>query len=118
MEAGPNTSIRHLVGKGCHVLPATSDPGGSRAGDRNLRDVLAPERRFDDTRESTAHDTMCAWILGVHRGVIDRLPGCFTVSSRIVINIAIANCSDRSPEIVMVLGIENGDVSVVEANCH
>src|SRR5689334_17713227 len=98
MEAGPNASIRYLVGKGCHVLPATSDPPGSRAGDCDLWDVLTPECRFDDPREGTAHDTMCAWILGVHRGIIDRLPSCFTVSSRIVIDIAIANCSDRSPE--------------------
>src|SRR5258708_37565273 len=103
MEAGPDASICNLFGKGCHVGPTMDDAGGRRACQRDLGDVLASQDRLDDGCDAAALDAMRARVLRMHRCVGERLPSCFTIGGRVAIDIAVANCRDWPPEIVMVL---------------
>src|SRR5260370_1096810 len=57
-------------------------------------------------------------IFRVHRRVVDRLPSRLTVSGRVAINIAVANCRYWPPEVVMVFGVEHSYERVVEPNRH
>ena len=59
---------------------------------------------------------MRARVFRVHRRVVDWLPTRLTISGRIAINIAVSNCRDWPPEIVMVLGVEHSDKRLVETN--
>src|SRR4249919_3345397 len=52
---------------------------------------------------------MGARVFRMHRRVGDRLPRRLTVGGGVAIIIAIANCRNRSPEVVVVLGIQHGD---------
>jgi hypothetical protein len=118
MEAGPDTSICNLFGKGRHVGPTVGYAGCHRAGYRDLGDVLGSERRLDDTRDGTAQDAVRARVFRVHRRVVDRLPSRLTVGGRVAIVIAVANCRDGPPEVVMVLSVEHSYERVVEPNRH
>src|SRR6266849_1157575 len=114
MEAGPDASICNLFGKGCHVGPTVGDAGCRRACNRDLGDLSGPKNRLDDTRDAAALDAMRARVFRVHRRVGDRLPGCHNIRGRVAIDIAVTNCRDRPPEVVMVLGVQYGDDRVVE----
>jgi predicted ATPase len=56
---------------------------------------------------------MRARILGVHGGVDEWHPGCITHGRFIAVCITVANCRQRPPEIVVVLGVEHGNQRVV-----
>src|SRR5215471_231324 len=116
MEAGPDTSIRNLIGKGRHVGKAMGHAGCSSACYRDLRNVLSSERRLNDARDGATKDAVCARVFGVHRRVIDRLPSRLAFRDVIAVNIAVTDGSDRSPEVVMVLGVEHSYERVVEAD--
>src|SRR5262249_10790956 len=103
MEAGPDASIRNLVGKGRHVGPTVGHAGCGGAGHRDLGDFRGSEHRLHDTRNGAAEDTMRARILRMHRRIINWLPGRLTVGSRVVVDITVANSSNRPPKVVMVL---------------
>src|SRR5260370_25415888 len=118
VEAGPDASIRNLFGKGRHVGPAVGHAGRGGARHRDLGDVHGSERRLDDRRDGAAEDAMCARIFRMHRRVVDRLPGHLAICGRVAINIAVANRGDRSPEVVMVLGVKHRHQRVVEPNRH
>ena len=55
---------------------------------------------------------MGAWIFGMHRRVVDRLPGCLAFGGGVAVDIAVADGRDRAPERVLVLGVQDGDHSV------
>jgi hypothetical protein len=97
MKASPNAGVCHFIGKLRHIGPAMGDAGSCCAGDSDIRNVLASKSRLDDSGDSSAHDAMRARIFRMHRRIVERLPGCLTVSSRVVVDIAVANCGDRSP---------------------
>src|SRR5262245_47979899 len=118
MKPRLNTGIRYLIGKGRHIRPAMSHPWSSWAGNRNLRNVFGSERRLDDARDSTAGDAMGTRKFGMHWRIVDWLPRRLAISRGVVVDIAIANGRDWAPEIVMIFGIEHGDVSVVQTNRH
>src|SRR5579863_9484037 len=61
---------------------------------------------------------MCAGVLRVHRRIVEWLPSCLAICIRVGINIAVANCRDWPPKVVMVLGVEYSDIRVIEANRH
>src|SRR3981081_2755419 len=44
------------------------------------------------------------------------LPGCLTIGGRVAIDIAVANCRNRPPEVVMVFSVQHSDDRVVESN--
>ena len=50
----------------------------------------------------------------MHQRVGERLPSRNAICRRIAVNIAVANCRDGSPEILMVFGIQHRDQCVVE----
>src|SRR5271168_876632 len=102
MEPGPDASICNLFGKGRHVGPTVGYAGCRRASPRDLGDVHGSERRLDDPRDGAAGDAMRARVFRVHWRVVDRLPSRLTISGRVAINIAVANCSDWAPKVVMV----------------
>ena len=52
-----------------------------------------------------ALDAMGAGVFRVHRRIGNGLPGRITIGGRIAIDVAIANCRNRSPEVVMVLRV-------------
>src|ERR1700730_15482267 len=52
------------------------------------------------------------------QSVGDRLPGRLTISSRVAVDIAIADGRDRPPEIVMVLGVQHGDGRIRDPDRH
>ena len=116
MEASPDAGICHLFGKHRHVRPTVGYARGRWTCYSNLRNLLCSESCPDDACDGAAEDAMRAWVFRVHRRVSDRLPSCITFGGRVGIDIAIANCRDRSPEIVVVLGIEHGDQCVVDRN--
>ena len=91
-------------------------PGSRRVCQCDLGEVLGSEHRLDDAGYGAALDAMRARIFRVHRRGADRLPGCVTISGRVAINIAVANGRNRSPEVVMVLGVQYRDDRVVQAN--
>src|SRR5882672_5684851 len=105
MEAGPDASVCNFFGIGRHVGPTVGYTRCRRAGRRDLGDVEGSERRLDDTRDAATQDAMRARVFRMHRRWRDRLPGCLTIGIRIAVDIPVANCRDRSPEVVMVLGI-------------
>src|SRR5437870_3419851 len=100
MEAGPDASICNLFGESRHVGPAVDYAGCRRASHCDFGDVHGSERRLDNTCDGAAKDAMRARVFRVHRRVVDRLPSSLTVSGRVAINIAIANCRDWPPEVV------------------
>src|SRR5215813_4295909 len=55
-------------------------------------------------------------VLRVHRRGVDRLPRWIAISIRVAINVAVANCCDWPPEIVIVFGVEHSDERVVKPN--
>src|ERR1700681_3070360 len=65
---------------------------------------------------STALTTAATLPLWMHRRGGERLPGCLTIGGRVAIDIAVANCRDRPPEVVMVFGVQHSDDRVVESN--
>src|SRR5258708_139113 len=118
MEARPYTGICNLFGVSRHVGEAVGYAGRRRACHRDFRDQSASERRLDDTRDGPAQDAVRTRVFRVHRCAGDRLPGCLTIGGRIAIDIAVANCRDRPPEVVMVLGVQYSDKRVVEPKRH
>src|SRR5450631_2033585 len=118
MEAGPDASICNLFGKGRHVGPTVGYAGCRRACQRDLGDVLASQHHLDDGCDAAALDAMRARVFRMHRRVGDRLPGCLTIGGRVAMDIAVANCGDRPPEVVMILGVQHSDNCVVEPNRH
>src|SRR5215470_4795051 len=118
MEAGPDASIRNLVGKGRHVGPTVDQAGCGGAGHRDLGDFRGSEHRLHDTRNGAAEDTMRARILRMHRRIINWLPSRLTLGSRVVVDITVANSSNRPPKVVMVFGVEHRDQRLVEPNRH
>ena len=60
MEAGPDTSIRNLMGKGRRVGKAVGHAGCRSARYRDLGNVLGSERRLNDARNAAAEDAMRA----------------------------------------------------------
>ena len=52
---------------------------------------------------------MCTRVFRMHRRRADRLPGGVPFGGRIVVEIAVANGSDRTPELVLILGVEHGN---------
>jgi hypothetical protein len=54
MKAGPDASIGHLFGKGCHVGPAVGYTRRHWACHCDFRDVLGSENRFDDAGDCAA----------------------------------------------------------------
>src|SRR6185295_14056005 len=116
MEAGPDAGICNFFGKDRHVGPTVGYARRRWAGRGDFRDVLRSEHCLDDTGDGAAQDAMRTRILRVHRRIVDWLPSCLTIGIRVGINIPVANCRDWPPEVVMVLGVEHGDVGVVEAN--
>ena len=105
MEAGPDARIGNLIGIGLHVGKSARYSGGRGACHRDLRDVVASEHRLDDPCHRTALDAMGAGLFRVHRRIGNGLPGRITIGGRIAIDVAIANCRNRSPEVVMVLRV-------------
>src|SRR5260370_3729736 len=79
---------------------------------------ISSERRLDDTCDGPAQNAMRARVFRVHRCVGDRLAGWLTIGGRVAIDIAVANCRDRPPEVVVVLGVQYSDERVVEAKRH
>jgi hypothetical protein len=53
--------------------------------------------------------TMGTGVLGVHWRVGDRSPSGIPFGPRIAVVVAMADRGDRPPEVVVVLGLENGD---------
>src|SRR6516164_7329537 len=60
----------------------------------------------------------CARILRMHRRIINWLPSRLTLGSRVVVDITVANSSNRPPKVVMVFGVEHRDQRLVEPNRH
>jgi hypothetical protein len=118
MEAGPDASIGDLFSKGGHVGPAVDYAGRCWTGHGDLGDVCRSKHRVDDTSNGAAQDAMRARVLRVQRRVVERLPSGLTIGIRVAVNVAVANCRDWPPEIVMVLGVEHSDQRIVEANRH
>src|SRR5437868_996104 len=116
METGPDAGIGNLFGEGRHVGPTVSYAGCRRTGYRDLGDVGGPEHRLDGTRDGAALDTVRARVFRVHRRIGDRLPSCVTIGGRVAIDIAVANGRDRSPKIVVILGIQYCDDRVGDPN--
>src|SRR5215475_5162298 len=114
MEAGPDASTCNLFGKSGQVGPAVGYAGGRRAGRRDLRNVVGPKYRSDNTRDGAALDTMCAGVFRMHRRGSDRLPGRLKIGPWVAIDIGVANCRDGPPEVVVVLGIQHSDDRVVK----
>src|SRR5262249_39193 len=53
-----------------------------------------------------ALDAVRTWVLGVHRRVVDRLPGRIALGGRVAVDVTVADCGDRSPELVVIFGVE------------
>src|SRR5262249_25221882 len=104
MEAGPDARICNLLGERRQVGPTVGNAWCGRARRRDLRNVLAPERRLDNACDAAAQDAMRARVFRVHRRVGNRPPSCLAIRGRVVIDIGIANCRHWPPEIVVVLG--------------
>src|SRR6185437_2107415 len=109
MKAGPDASIRNLLAEGRSGGPVVGYARRRRASDDDLGDVLRSEHFLDNTGDSAAKDAVCARVLRVHWRVVDWLPSCLAICIWIGINVAVANCRDWPPEVVMVLGVEHSD---------
>src|SRR5579871_3532694 len=59
---------------------------------------------------------MRAWVFRVHGRDSDRLPSCLSICGQVAIDVTVANCGDRTPEIVMVLGIQHSHNRIIETN--
>src|SRR5712672_1881718 len=109
MEARPDPRTRDLVRKGLHVGPAPGHAGRRWTRDPNLRDICGPEHRSHHPGDAATLYAMRAGILRVHRRIGDRLPSRLAVGSGVAIDIAVADRRDRSPEIILVLGVQHRD---------
>ncbi len=116
MEAGPDARVCDLFGHGSHVGEMMDYTRQRRVGQGDLGEILGSENRLHDTGYGPALDTMRARVFRVHWRGADWLPGCVTISGRVAINVTVANGSDRSPEVVLVLGVQYRNDGVVQAN--
>src|SRR6516165_9242467 len=116
MEAGPDASICNFVGEGRHVGPTVSDTWCRRTCHRDLGNIVRTERGLNDSCNAAVYDAMGARVFRVQRRLGDRLPTWLAIRGRVTIDIAVTNCRDRPPEIVMVLGVQNRDECVVDGN--
>src|SRR5215813_8771680 len=116
MEAGPNAGVCNFLSKIRRAGPTMCYTRSCRACDHDLGNVIGPERRPDDTCDAATHDAVRTWVFWVHRRVGDRLPSGLAIRGRVAIDIAVPNCRDGSPEIVVILGIQHGDQCVIDRN--
>ena len=70
------------------------------------------EHRLDHRGDGGAADAVCARIFGVHRRVVDRLPGGVEFGCRVVVDVAVADRRDRAPEVVVIFRVEYRDIGV------
>ena len=48
-------------------------------------------------------------VFRMHGCRVDRLPGSVALGRRVVVDVAIADGGDRTPEFVVIFGVEHGD---------
>jgi len=101
-----------FLGHGPQVGPAMGDAWRRRAGHSDLGDVSGAEQSLDDSRQRGAADAVRTRVFRMHRGVVDRLPSRLRGYRRIAAQIAVSNCGDGPPEVIMILAIHHGDVGV------
>ena len=83
-----------------------------RASERELPELVAddiPEYR----RDRSGNDAMCARILWMHRSIAEWQPRFVSRRRRILRDIRVTNCRNRSPEIVMVFRVEHRNGSII-----
>src|SRR6202042_3394132 len=103
MEAGPDAGVCDFIRKVRHVRPTVGHSRGRWARHGDFRDFCTSEHSLHDACDAAALDAMCARIFRMHRSSSDGLPRGAGISVGVSVDIAIANCRDRSPEVVLVL---------------
>src|SRR6202171_6037316 len=83
-----------------------------RARHGDLSDIRGVEQGLDYSCQRGAADAVCTRVFRMHRRVVDRLPSSLKRDSRIAGQVAITNCSDGPPEVIVILGIHDCDVGV------
>src|SRR5947207_8029677 len=102
VEAGINARQGDLVRVRPNVGPAMRDAGRSRAGHADFRNVRTAQHALYDGRDGSAADAVGTWVLRMHRRIVDRLPGRIELGRRILVDVAVADRGDRTPEVVVV----------------
>ena len=100
------------------MMAPQGTPAEAYPASRNFRTAQQP---LDDGSGGPALDAVRARVLRMHRRVVDWLPGRFTLGSRVTIYVAVADRSDRSPELIVILGVEQCDRGVCQGyyeKCH
>src|SRR5262249_50061870 len=100
MKTGPDAGLRDLVVVVANVRPSMRGAGRRRAGHADFRDIRRAELGLDGGGDGAADDAMGARIFGMHRRVVDRLPGCVAFGGGIVVLIAVAGRWGRAPGLV------------------
>src|SRR6476660_5243195 len=107
MEAGPDAGVCNFLSKVRHVGPMMGYTRCRRACYCDLGNVIRPEHRPDYTCDAAAQNAVRTWVFRVHRRVGDRLPSGLAIRGWVAIDIAVTNCRDGPPEIVVILGIQH-----------
>src|SRR3954465_13095014 len=91
VETRGETSRGDLVRIGMQVRPAMGRAGCRRAGHRHFGNVGRAEHGFPWPGDRRAYDAVGAWIFGMHRRVVDRLPACLAFGGGVAVDIAVAD---------------------------
>src|SRR5690349_8713322 len=116
MHARPDARIAHV---GDVILNAIPSPRYARRGwacHHYRSDRSTAEFGFQNRSNSRCRNTMRTWIFGMHWSVYEWHPCVVAARRWVAINIAIADCGNRTPEFVSVLGVEYGNIGV--GACH
>src|SRR5438105_1475954 len=112
MHTCPDARIAHF----CDViLNASPRPRYTRSGwacHRYWADRSTAEFRFQNRGNSRCRNAMRTWIFGMQWSVYERHPCGIAARRMTAIDIAIADCCNWTPEIVNILGVEDGNIGV------
>src|SRR4029077_10790409 len=91
VETRSDTSGSNLVRIGVQVSPLMGHPRCCRAGHSHLEIVGRPKHSLDRACSRRANDAVSAWILGMHRRVVDWLPRCLAFRRVVAVDIAVTD---------------------------
>src|SRR5207302_8543430 len=96
-----------------HVRVAIKGPNGAWQNVGGYTDlILVPEEGGQHSRSGRANRAVGAWIRGIRCGDSEWRPGRVADRCRIPVGVGQADCRDRPPELVVVLGVVEGDGAV------
>src|SRR5262245_41685414 len=112
MHTRPDARIAHVRDVVLNAIPSPRYAWRGWACHRYWPDRSTADFGFQNRGNSRCRNAVRTWIFGMHWSVYEWHPCGIAARRRVAINIAIADCSHRTPEIVSVFGVEHGNIGV------